>query len=148
MATVDSYHNINPVMAMPPGIRANQAEAFTGYIIDTSQYESVSFLLSTGNAMNPGSDILILIYESDVANFAVNNLVAADDLLGTFPVIDGTDAFYQDGVWKVGYIGRKRYLQLSLTVANVGVTDGLPVGVVTVEGAPRSAPTPEIAIAP
>jgi hypothetical protein len=152
MAKTDLNNNINPLLALDPGTYADQMEAFVGHIIDVQGYEGVEFLLSTGTAMNPGSNILVQLYESDVANLAVNNVVAADDLLGAFPGgmdgIDGTDAFYVQKVWKLGYIGTKRYLQLALTVANTGMTDGLPIAAVAVLGDPHSAPTPEISILP
>lgn len=152
MAKTDVNNNINPILALDPGTYGDQMATLTGHVIDMQGYEGVEFLLSTGTAMNPGSNILVDLYESDVANFAVSNLVAANDLLGAFPSgmdgIDGTAVFYQQKVWKLGYIGTKRYLQLALTVANTGMTDGLPIAAVAVLGDPHSAPTPEIAILP
>lgn len=152
MAKTDLNNNIGPLLALDPGTYGDQVETFTGHVIDMQGYEGAEFLLATGTVMNAGSNILVLLYESDVANFAVNNLVASQYLLGAFPGapdgIDGTNAFYRQKVWKLGYVGTKRYLQLSLQVTNTAMTAGLPISAVAVLGDPHSAPTPTIAILP
>lgn len=79
-----------------------------GSVIDTLDFNSIVFAIFTGT-LGTGT-IDFDLEESDVITFGgEENSVAAADIIGTLPTILATE---DDSVFRVGYIGKKRFLRL------------------------------------
>lgn len=100
-----------------------------GDIIDTALYESLEFLIQAGTLTDGTYDVLI--EEGDDSGLSDAAAVADAQLLGTEAgaQIVATD---DNKVAKIGYIGNKQFVRLSLV--STGVTTGGTLGAVAVEG--------------
>jgi hypothetical protein len=129
MATKDMYNNASPAQTLAPAARTLSAN---GVSVDLKGFESVLVLIATG-AWTDGSHTFEVQESDDNATFTP---VADADLQGTEPVIDaGADG---NQVYKVGYIGSKRYVRVVTTVS--GTTTGAVYGVEVVRGHARHMP--------
>lgn len=101
-----------------------------GVIIDTAGYESLEFILQTG-AVSAG-DVTPLLQDGDDSGLSDVAAVAADFRLGNLVTLDAAN-----GVTRVGYVGKKRYVRLSAVSDN---SANLIAGAIAVLGHPHSAP--------
>ena len=117
----DLHHNVKISSAVNPA-RVTDNTAQVGNIIDMQGYQSLEFALM---ANIPDSDATLtpLVEHGDASNLSDAAAVADDFLLGTES--DATLAAGDDNVVKkVGYVGSKRYVRLTLTPAsNTGNMD-------------------------
>ncbi len=90
-----------------------------GAIIDKRGYRSVEFIIMSGTLTD--GTYTPLIEESDNADLSSSNAVADADLLGT-EAAAALIATEDNTTKKVGYIGGKRYVRMS--VVSTGVTTG------------------------
>lgn len=102
-----------------------------GNIIDTLGYESLEFITQLGTVTT--GDFTLLIEESDASNLAGSNVVAAEHRLGSLTVMDTSDQ-----VARIGYIGKKRYVRLSVVGADTSITDSLSA--IAILSHPKRAP--------
>jgi len=131
MASRDLKNNIKIANALNiASISTNTTTA--GVEIDTQGYESVTFEIITG-ARTDGT-VTPLIQESDVLG-SYSGSVDDDNLIGL-----ETDAALSvaQSRSRIGYIGTKRYVKLSLV--STSVTTGLTAGASVILGNPKSAP--------
>ena len=131
MASRDLKTNIKVVNALNiAAISTNTTTA--GVEVDTQGYESVTFEIITG-ARTDGT-VTPLIQESDTSG-SYSGSVSDDDLVGL-----EADAALSTGHSRsrVGYIGTKRYVKLSLV--STSVTTGLTAGRSVILGDPKPAP--------
>lgn len=133
----DLLNNIHPVKVIDPVVITDNTAA-VGAIIDINGYGTCTFVIATGTVSDADTTVTALLEESDAANFAGSNAVADVDLAGTEALASFTFAA-DSATRKLGYIGNKRYVRLTLTPANN--TGNIPVSVVGILGSPRSAPT-------
>jgi len=131
MASRDLKNNIKVLNALNiASISSNTTTA--GVEIDTQNYESVTFETITG-ARTDGT-VTPLIQESDTSG-SYSGSVSDDDLVGTEAEAALSTAHSRS---RVGYIGTKRYVKLSLV--STAVTTGLTAGASVILGNPQSAP--------
>ncbi len=131
----DLHHNVGALTGLSPQVITTSA--VNGSIIDTLGYNTLEFVVTAGTVTD-GTSYTVSLTEGDAANLAGGNAVAAGDILGTLPVFAATD----DNVTKrVGYIGAKRYVRLTITP--VGATSGGTFSGVALLGHPLVAPTAE-----
>lgn len=102
-----------------------------GNIIDTLGYEGLEFITQLGTVTT--GDFTLLIEESDASNLAGSNVVAAEHRLGSLTVMDTSDQ-----VARIGYIGKKRYVRLSVVGADTSITDSLSA--IAILSHPKRAP--------
>ena len=101
----DLFSDIGTVLALAPAV---QAAAVTGPAIDLSAVGRVAFALTTGAIAGSG-DFGVTLQESDDGSTGWAN-VAADQVQTNAP------ATLEDGeAYKLGYLGWKRFVRLSLT---------------------------------
>lgn len=136
MASKDLFNNVKVVPALDiAAISSNTTTA--GDVIDTQGFESVTFVLKMG-ALTDG-DYTILIEDADESAFNVTNAAVADAyLLGTEAGASTTADTEDHDVTKVGYIGGKRYVRMSIVSTNV--SSGATMGGVCILGHPADAP--------
>ena len=131
MASRDLKNNIKIANALNiASISTNTTTA--GVEIDTQGFESVTFEIITG-ARSDGT-VTPLIQESDTSG-SYSGSVDDDNLIGL-----ETDAALSaaQSRSRIGYIGTKRYVKLSLV--STSVTTGLTAGASVILGNPKSAP--------
>jgi hypothetical protein len=99
-----------------------------GNIIDTAAYTALEFFILTGFVSDPGNYTMLLEHGDD-SGLSDATMVAAGEILGN---ADFTAA--DDNVSKrLGYIGKKRYVRLSIVSTDLDFSSGI-VGAVAVLG--------------
>lgn len=120
------FHSTKTVNALS-AITSVTNEALVGAVIDRAGYESVLFEINIG-AKTDGT-IAVLVEHDDASGFGTATAVDDADLIGTEAAAGVADAAVgADGIRKIGYVGEKRYVRITLTTAsNAG---SVPVSVV------------------
>lgn len=128
MATKDLYSHISPAVSLVPAARTASANG-TG--VDLQGFESAMVVIETGTVTD-GTHTIDIQESDDNTTFTS---VANADLQGTEPVINNTQG---SKVFKVGYIGSKRYIRVAVTVS--GATTGGVYGASIVRSHARHQP--------
>lgn len=126
---LDGLHNdVKYSRGISPGAAVTNNDAFVSQIVDTAGFGSCEFVFITGSIADADVTFTVLVEDGDDAT--LTDAAAVDDafLLGTEAgtiaagAQDGTGAapgFADDNkVFKVGYIGPKRYVRVTITPAN------------------------------
>lgn len=129
---MDLHHNAKQMLALSP-VALGATGTSNGKIIDRKGYGGVEFYVTYGAISTTGSVVTALVQEGDVTGSLTS--VADLDLNGTEALVglaagarvSGTG---QQVVKRIGYIGSKRYVRLSLT--NSGTTSAGLMGAVAV----------------
>lgn len=126
--------NISPVYALDTQtISTNTTTA--GNEIDTQGFDSLTLLPFTG-VLTDG-DYTLLIEETDESGSGYT-AVADDDLTVTEASVSFTDDADDNVVNKIGYIGSKRFVKVS--IVSTGTSSGAILGCLAVLGHPSIAP--------
>jgi hypothetical protein len=134
----DMLNSINPVRAISPAAAVTDNTAFVSQIIDTKDYESLTFVILTGSLADADATFTALVEHGD--NAALSDAAAVDDkeLVGTEALASFTFT-HDDATRKIGYVGSKRYVRLTVTpAANTG---NAFVAAVALRGHPGLLPT-------
>lgn len=138
MASRDLHNNIHPVPGIAPAAPITDNAAFVSAIVDTKGYESVEFVILTGSLADADATFTVLVEDGAQANLSDAAAVADTFLLGTEALASFT--FADDNkVRKIGYVGGKRYVRVTVTPANN--TGNAFVAGVWLLGHPKNAPT-------
>lgn len=112
----DLFNKINPKRAISPvSVADNTAQV--SQIIDRKGFESVTYIISAGSLADVDATFTVSISEGDVSNLSDAAAPATADLLGTTALASFTFSD-DDKVFKLGYIGSKRYTRITITPAN------------------------------
>ena len=137
MAKKDLKNSILEKVAL--NIQAISSDTTTdGAAIDTKGYQSVTFVLQSATLTD--GTYTPVIEESDTGDFSgEENAVADADLLGTeaaaaFAAADDNE------VRRIGYVGNKRYVRL--TLVSTSTSTGGTLGAVAILGHPEVQETP------
>lgn len=114
----DLYHNLKCVRALSP-VAPTDNTAQVSEIIDLQGYDSCLFVIQTGSLGDAGAEFTVLLEEGDNAALSDNAAVADADLIGT-EALASFDQADDDSVFKLGYIGGKRYVRMTITPTNNG----------------------------
>lgn len=101
-------------------------------------FEALEWLIATGVLTTGAATFTCAMTEGDTSNLADGAAVAATDLLGAAPSFTGTNGASSTFRW--GYTGKRRYVQLSITIASNAAAAFLSA--VAVLAAPATLPTP------
>ncbi len=134
MASFDMHSDVFGVVARNTAA-ISTITTTAGNIIDTKGYEGLEFFIQSG-AWTDGT-YTPLIEESDASNLSGSNAVADEDLVGTEAAAAIGAA---NTVKRIGYVGHKRYVRLSIVSA--GVTTGATIGATAVLGRGAVRPSP------
>ncbi|TGQ19317.1 hypothetical protein [Mesorhizobium sp. M00.F.Ca.ET.217.01.1.1] len=118
MAKFDLHNHINPKRGISP-VAAAQTDntAIVSQIVDTLGYGSVEFLILTGSLADADATFTVLVEHGDQSNLSDAATPSAGELLGTAALASFTFAD-DDKVFKIGYVGSKRYVRVTITPAN------------------------------
>jgi hypothetical protein len=135
----DMMNSINPVRAISPAAAVTDNTAFVSQIIDVKGHDSLTFVILTGSLADADATFTTLVEHADLANFSGAEAVPDSELVGTEALASFTFA-HDDATRKIGYVGHKRYVRLTVTpAANTG---NAFVAAVAVLGNPAQQPTP------
>lgn len=132
----DLHNNLHIKRALSP-VSVADTTAQVSEVIDRQGYGSLEFVIATGSIADADATFTVLVEESDASGsgFAA---VADADLLGT-EVLAGFQFDDDNEVRKIGYIGIKRYVRMTITpVANASAA---LLSAVAVLGSPSVLPT-------
>lgn len=133
----DLANDIEIRRAISPDEGAGNDTAKVSQIIDLANFGSVVFAIATGTLADADATFTVLVEDGDNASLNDNAAVADEFLVGTEAL--ASFAFGDDDeVRKIGYIGPKRYVRLTITPAdNTGAWD---ISAIAILGHPRKAP--------
>lgn len=133
----DLHNNIHTLPGIAPVVITDDTLAVSA-IIDRRGYESLEFVICTGTLSDADATVTALVEHGDASDMNDASPVDDVDLLGTENQASLT--FADDGeTRKIGYIGTKRYVTLTLTPANN--TGNIPIAAVVIMGRPFTTPT-------
>jgi len=106
-------------------------------IIDLQGFDSCVIHLAFGSIADADATFTVLVEEGNSATLTDNAAVADADLIGT--EVGATPLFSNDNTgFKIGYVGAKRYIRVTLTpAANTGA---ILTSAVAILGNPNQAP--------
>lgn len=135
----DLFHNINPLPLFAPGAAITDNTPLVSSIIDLAGYESATLVIVTGNDADADATFAFLLEDGNDLALADHAEVPAVAQLGTEALAGYT--FADDNKSrKIGYLGGKRYLRVTVTPsANTG---NVYLSGIAILGHPHSAPTP------
>ena len=133
----DLFNNLHPLLGFAPVVATDDTPLVSA-IIDRRGYEGLTFVIATGVLADVDATFAILIEDGDDSGLSDAAAVADSDLLGTEALAGFTFADDSE-TRKVGYIGSKRYVRLTVTPS--GNTGNAPLAAVAILGRPHTAPT-------
>jgi len=112
----DLMNNIHVTRAISPvSVADNTAQV--SQIIDRRGYDSLTFLIATGSIADADATFVVLVEDGDNSALSDAAAVADSELLGT-EVLAGFQFDDDNETRKIGYLGTKRYVRLTITPAN------------------------------
>lgn len=123
----DLHHNIKVLDNTCVTITDNTAQVATA---DRLGFDAVEFLIALGTLADTDATLTVLVEDSD--DNSTWAAVADDFLLGVEAM--GLDFADDLTTGKIGYVGGKRYVRVTVTPANN--TGALPIAIVAVGGFP------------
>lgn len=118
MAQIDLHTRVLAVPAM--NIQTISSDTTTnGIIIDMLGYQAVEFVLTSGTITT--GVFTPLLQDGDDSGLSDAANVSTDYLLGTYALATFTTAAADDNACKqIGYVGKKRYVRLSIVTTSTG----------------------------
>lgn len=145
---VDLHNNIKCSRGFSPAAASTNNDAFVSQIVDTANFGSCEYVFIMGSIADADVTFTVLVEDGDNASLTDNAAVDDAFLLGTEAgtiaagAQDGTGAapgFADDNkVFKIGYIGPKRYVRVTITPANN--TGNIFIAGIWIQGHPRVLP--------
>ncbi len=126
----DLYNHLTGRRALSPVASAADTP-LVSQIIDRQGFDSLVFFIATGTLGDADATFTVLVEDGDNSALSDNAAVADAELNGTEAAASFTFA-NDDVVKKIGYIGSKRYVRMTITPANNGTAGTL--GVIAVLG--------------
>jgi hypothetical protein len=118
----DFANNLKALPAISPQ-RATNNTALVSSIIDLANFGGLTFVIATGTLADADATFVVLVEDGDDSGLSDAAAVADAYLIGT-EAGAGFDYGDDDKVIKIGYIGPKRYVRLTVTPAtNTGNAD-------------------------
>lgn len=124
----DLHSNFGVALALAPAV---QAAAINGNAVDLSGFSAAMVVINTGAIAGAG-DFGVKLQHSDTATGGDFVDVPAADVQGSVPA-----TLTADGSFKLGYIGKKRFIRVA--VSKAGGTS-IAAGAVVIKGKPALAP--------
>jgi hypothetical protein len=133
----DLFNAITVARAIAP-VSVSDNTAQVGQIIDGQGYGSLTFAIAVGSVADADATFTVLVEHGDAANLSDAAAVPDAGLLGTEALAGFTFAD-DNATRKIGYVGGKRYVRL--TVTPLGNASAALFGAVAVLGHAQLAPT-------
>jgi hypothetical protein len=113
----DIISNLDFKRGISPAAAVTDNTAYVSQIVNRQGYDSVAFLLLMGAIADADVSFTVLVEHGDAANLSDAAAVSDDMLNGTEAL--ATPLFSSDDkVFKLGYVGGKQYVRVTITPAN------------------------------
>lgn len=132
----DLHNSIKVSLAEPPVAAVTNDTAYVSTILDTAGFGSAEFIGIFGTNTDANVTFTVLVEDGDDASLGDNAAVDDAYLLGVEAM--GLDYADDNKVWKIGYVGPKRYVRVTVTPS--GNTGDIFFAGVWVQGHPRVCP--------
>lgn len=113
----DLANALKVVRALSPAAAFTDNTAQVSQIVDLAGYESCVFAIAAGSLADADATFTTLLEHGDASNLSDAAAVPDAQLTGTEAAASFTFAD-DNAVKKLGYVGGKRYLRLTITPAN------------------------------
>lgn len=133
---IDLHHDINTEVAFDVALIDSDTTT-AGNIIDTKDYHSLEFILFTSTVSD--GDYAPKVEDGDDPALSDAAEVDSDFLLGTVAEASFTADTDDNKTRRIGYVGKKRYVRLS--IVSTDTSSGATLGAVAVKYLPIHAPT-------
>jgi hypothetical protein len=133
----DLHNNLHVKRAISPVV-ATDNTPLVSQIIDRQGFDSLEFALQLGTIADADTTVVVLIEDGDDSGLSDAAAVADEALLGT-EALAGFQFDDDNEPRKIGYIGGKRYVRMTVTPSNN--TGNLPIAAVVLLGHPHLMPT-------
>jgi hypothetical protein len=111
----DLHNHIYPKRGLSPKAATTDNTAYVSEIVDTLGFGAAEFIILIGANTDTDATFAVLVEDSDAANMDPATAVADADLLGTEAVAAFTADADDNKVRKIGYVGNKRYVRVTIT---------------------------------
>lgn len=138
----DIHNNFEVRRMISPVRQTNSDTAVVSQIIDCANRNSIEIVIATGNLTDANATFAATLEESNDSGMSGANAVAAGDIVGAASVAAGlsfTATADDNAIKRIGYIGSKRYLRLTITPTG-NDSGNLDVGAVAILGNGRKQP--------
>jgi len=139
MPSRDIHNNLHFVPLIAPIAARTNNTAIVSSIIDTAGYESCELVIVTGTNTDTDVTFAVLVEDGDNSGLSDNVAVADAYLVGT-EALAGFAAADDVECRKIGYVGMKRYVRMTVTPSG-NDSGNIFIAGVAVLGNPASAPT-------
>jgi len=143
MASFDDSSSISPVIALAvTTVSDNTAQV--GAIIDTNDFESFTYYVLTDTLADADATFATTFREGDDSGLSDGTAVSTDDLVGNADFDFNDD----DSIKQIGYVGKKRFVEMTITPSNNSSAATFPTSKKVVPDTPKTevnAPVVEIA---
>lgn len=136
----DQLNHLHPVIAIPPTAAKTDNTAIVSSIIDVAGYAALTFAFLIGTNTDTNATFAVTMDHGDAANLSDATAVDAADIVGTLALAGFTFADDNE-TRKVGYIGTKRYVRLTVTPSG-NDSGNIFLSALAILGLPELAPTP------
>lgn len=110
----DLHNRLSYQRGISPQTQTNSDTALVSQIIDMADQMALEWVILTGGITDADVTFAVTMDESDASDLSGSNSVATTDMLGTLAAA-GFTFTNDDQVFKIGYVGIKRYVRLTIT---------------------------------
>jgi hypothetical protein len=132
----DLHNNIKCSLAEPPVAAVTGDTPYVSTILDTANFGSAEFVGIFGTNTDANATFTVLVEDGNNSSLTDNAAVDDVHLLGVEAM--GLDFADDNSVFKIGYIGPKRYVRVTVTPS--GNTGDIFFAGIWVQGHPRKGP--------
>jgi hypothetical protein len=114
---MDLHHAIKVTNAIPPAAATTDNTPWVSTILDCANFDANELILTPGSLADADATFTVLLEEGAQSNLSDHTAVVDEDLLG----LEATASFTfsdDNGAFKLGYKGNKRYIRATITPAN------------------------------
>jgi len=134
----DLLNQIHTSRAIAPVTTAADNTPIVSQIIDTTGYDSLTFVIALGSIPDVDATFTVLVEHGNNSGLSDNTAVPDEMLVGTEALASFT--FNDDNkTRKIGYIGDKKHVRLTITPVNN--TGASLIAAIAIQGHPHYAPT-------
>lgn len=135
----DLHNNLHVKRGLSPVAAGTDNTAYVSQIVDTQGFGSCEFIILIGANTDANATFAVLVEDGN--NSGLNDNAAVDDkyLLGT-EALAGFQYDDDNEVRKIGYVGPKRYVRVTITPSG-NDSGNIFIAGVWILGHPQSAPT-------
>ena len=113
----DLYNNIEVRRAFSPAAAVTGNTPYVSQIIDMRGFKSLVWLILIGALVDSDATFVVLMEHDDASDLSTA-VAVPDSQLDPTEAIASFDFADDDSVRKIGYVGEKRYVRLTITPAD------------------------------